>query len=63
MLLLSNETNEIMITRDDLYKALISVKNEATGELVYSEGEVQNLIGNMDDDYISYVNRTYNKAG
>ena len=51
-----------MITKDDLYKALIAAKNEATGELVYKEEEVRTLIDKMDEDYISYVNRTYKDA-
>ncbi len=51
-----------MITRDDLYKALIAAKNEATGELVYNEEEARNLIGKMDDEYILHLNRTYKDA-
>jgi hypothetical protein len=51
-----------MITKEDLYKALIAVKNEATGEQVYSEEEARNLIEKMDEDYISYVNSAYKDA-
>lgn len=51
-----------MITKEDLYKALIAVKNEATGELVYSEVEARSLIDKMDEDYVSYVNSAYKDA-
>ena len=51
-----------MIKKEDLYKALIAVKNEATGELAFSEEESRNLIDKMDEDYISYVNSAYKNA-
>lgn len=51
-----------MTTKEDLYNALISVKNEATGEQVFSKEEARNLIENMDEGYISYVSSAYKNA-
>ncbi len=47
------------MTKEGLYKALIAVKNEATGESVYSETEARAVIDKMDDNYLEYVNKTY----
>ena len=47
------------MTKEDLYKALIAVKNEATGEPVYSETEARVVIDKMDDSYLEAVNKTY----
>ena len=47
------------MTKDDLYKALIAVKNEDTGEAAYSEAEARKVIDTMDDSYLEYVNKTF----
>lgn len=47
------------MTKEDLFKALIAVKNEATGEAAYNEAEARAVIDKMDDSYLEYVNKTY----
>lgn len=47
------------MTKDDLYKALVAVKNEDTGVAAYSEAEAREVIDKMDDSYLDYVNKTF----
>ena len=47
------------MTRDDLYKALIAVENEVTGERTYSESEARSLVDGMSDEYVAHVSEKY----
>lgn len=50
------------MTKDDLYEALVAVKNEDTGEAAYSAAEARAVIDKMDDDYLKYVNKTFDSS-
>jgi hypothetical protein len=51
-----------MMTKDDMYKALVAAKNEVTGEHIYSESEARDFIDRMNDEYLRDMNNTYKDA-
>ena len=48
-----------MMTKDELYKALVAVTNEATGEKAYSEKEARDIIDKMSVDHIEHISNIY----
>ena len=51
-----------MMTKDDMYKALVAAENEDTSERIYSESEACDFIGRMSDEYVENMNNTYKDA-
>ena len=51
-----------MMTKEDMYKALVAAKNEDTGERVFSESEASDFIDRMSDEYLRDMNNTYKDA-
>lgn len=51
-----------MMTKEDMYKALVAAKNEDTGERIYSESEARDFIDRMSDEYLRDMNNTYKDA-
>ena len=51
-----------MMTKEDMYKALVAAKNEDTGERIYSESETRDFIDRMCDEYLKDMNNTYKDA-
>ena len=48
-----------MMTKEDLYNALVAVTNEATGEKAYSEKEAKAIIDKMSDDHLKHISNIY----
>ena len=48
-----------MMTKDDLYNALVAVTNEATGENAFSEKEARAIIDKMSVDHIEHISNIY----
>lgn len=48
-----------MMTKDELYNALVAVKNEVTGEKAYSEKEARDIIDKMSVDHIEHISNIY----
>ena len=51
-----------MMTKDDMYKALVAAKNEDNSERIYSESEARDFIDRMSDEYVENMNNTYKDA-
>ena len=48
-----------MVTKDELYNALVAVTNEATGEKAYSEKDARDIIDKMSVDHIEHICNIY----
>ena len=48
-----------MMTKEDMYKALVAAKNEDTAERIYSESEARDFIDRMNDEYLRDMNNNY----
>jgi hypothetical protein len=48
-----------MMTKDELYNALVAVTNEVTGEKAYSEKEARAIIDKMSDAHLKHISNIY----
>jgi hypothetical protein len=48
-----------MMTKDDLYNALVSVTNEVTGEKAFSEKEARAIVDKMTVAHIKHISNIY----
>ena len=51
-----------MITKEDLFSAMVSATNGLTDEPLFTEAEAKKLVDGMDDKYLKNINSTYKDA-